>query len=61
MNESELKAEASMNLPPGFTCADCKFFYYCKGLFECDETNTRCDWAPSRFSLSTTSPRVRQD
>lgn len=56
-NEAELKAEASMKLPPGFRCADCRFITYCKGLFECDESNTWCDWAPSRFSLSPAATR----
>jgi len=50
-NEAELKAEESMKLPAGCTCADCRYLRLCTELFEVDETNTHCDWAPSRFVL----------
>lgn len=46
----EQKANESMNLPQGKTCADCKWFKpKCEWLISCPPTNTRCDWAPSRF------------
>lgn len=56
--ESEL--QASMNLPVGFTCADCRHIPRCKALFGCDETNSWCDWAPSRFSMSTVAAQKAQ-
>lgn len=42
-------------LPPGKTCADCRYFKRCEALFECNPTNTACDWDPSRFSSPYTS------
>ena len=38
-----------MKLPTGKTCGDCFWIASCKALFGCPETNTTCDWAPSRF------------
>jgi hypothetical protein len=40
-----------MALPADKTCFDCGFHYHCKRLFGCAETNTTCDWSPSRFSM----------
>jgi hypothetical protein len=40
-----------MQLPAGKTCIDCRAYYYCRRLFGCPDTNTTCDWSPSRFSL----------
>ncbi|ARP86262.1 hypothetical protein [Bordetella genomosp. 9] len=38
-----------MNLPAGTTCGDCAHIYRCKTIFGHTETDTRCDWSPSRF------------
>lgn len=38
-----------MALPAGKTCRDCFNYARCKMLFKCGESNTECDWAPSRF------------
>lgn len=46
----EQKANESMKLPAGKTCADCRWFAKCKWLISCPPTNTTCDWAPSRFA-----------
>ena len=42
-----------MKLPTGKTCGDCFWLRSCKALFGCPETNTTCDWAPSRFIPAT--------
>lgn len=47
--QSDNEIEQSMKLPEGRTCADCKWIARCKVLIDCDESNTECDWAPSRF------------
>jgi len=41
-----------MNLPAGVTCGDCFHIARCKALFGHVETDTRCDWAPSRFTAN---------
>jgi hypothetical protein len=41
--------KSTMQLPTGKTCADCGHFKRCAWLISCAPTNTRCDWAPSRF------------
>jgi hypothetical protein len=41
--------EDKMNLPPGVKCGDCAHIYRCKAIFGHVETDTRCDWAPSRY------------
>ena len=38
-----------MNLPKGVTCGDCVHIRRCKGMFGHTETDTYCDWSPSRF------------
>jgi hypothetical protein len=40
-----------MQLPAGRTCGDCASFNTCKVLFGRAPSNTRCDWAPSRFMI----------
>lgn len=56
---TDKEANESMNLPTGFTCSDCKYFKRtCEWLISCKPENVRCDWAPSRFSLSIDSPKV---
>jgi hypothetical protein len=39
-----------MKLPEGETCNDCYHFTRCIALFGAKETNTTCDWSPSRFN-----------
>jgi len=38
-----------MDLPEGKTCGDCVHIYRCKAIFGHVETDTTCDWSPSRF------------
>lgn len=38
-----------MNLPMGKKCGDCFHISRCKAMFGHIETDTRCDWSPSRF------------
>lgn len=38
-----------MRLPAGKTCGDCVHIYRCKAMFGHVETDTSCDWSPSRF------------
>lgn len=38
-----------MNLPRGMTCGNCVHIDRCKAMFGHVETDTRCDWSPSRF------------
>lgn len=39
-----------MRLPPGITCGDCVHIKRCKAIYGHTESDTRCDWSPSRFS-----------
>jgi len=41
-----------MQLPVGTTCGDCAHIYRCKAIFGHVETDTYCDWSPSRFHRS---------
>ena len=43
-----------MRLPVGTTCGDCRHIGRCKAMFGHVETDTYCDWSPSRF----VAPRV---
>lgn len=38
-----------MKLPAGTKCGDCRHIYRCKAIFGHTETDTYCDWSPSRF------------
>ena len=38
-----------MRLPAGAKCGDCQSIYRCKSIFGHVETDTHCDWSPSRF------------
>lgn len=38
-----------MKLPKEVTCGDCRHIYRCKAIFGHTETDTYCDWSPSRF------------
>lgn len=41
---------ATMELPPGQTCADCVHFKRtCEWLISCTPERTQCDWWPIRF------------
>lgn len=37
-----------MKLPQGKTCGDCAHIRRCKAIFGHVETDTYCDWSPSR-------------
>ena len=39
-----------MRLPVGTTCGDCRHIGRCKAIFGHVETDTYCDWSPSRFT-----------
>lgn len=39
-----------MRLPVGATCGDCVHIKRCKAIFGHVESDTYCDWSPSRFS-----------
>ncbi len=38
-----------MRLPAGVTCGQCVHIYRCKSIYGHVETDTYCDWSPSRF------------
>lgn len=38
-----------MRLPAGVTCGNCHHIQRCKAIFGHTETDTYCDWSPSRF------------
>jgi len=38
-----------MRLPKGVTCGDCVHARRCTLIFGHTETDTYCDWSPSRF------------
>lgn len=38
-----------MDLPVGKTCGDCVHLPRCKAIYGHVETDTSCDWSPSRF------------
>lgn len=44
-----------MKLPAGATCGNCRHIHRCKALFGHTETDTYCDWSPSRFSSGLSS------
>jgi hypothetical protein len=46
-----------MRLPQGTTCGDCRHIRRCKAMFGHTETDSYCDWSPSRFALL--SPQER--
>ena len=56
MARSKRRTDDDMKLPDGETCGNCYWFRRCKGLFGCAETNTTCDWAPSRFLKAARPP-----
>lgn len=38
-----------MRLPKGVACGNCAHIRRCKAIFGHVETDTYCDWSPSRF------------
>lgn len=38
-----------MRLPAGAKCGDCQSIQRCKAMFGHVDTDTYCDWSPSRF------------
>ncbi len=38
-----------MQLPKGVSCGNCFHILRCKAIFGHTETDTYCDWSPSRF------------
>lgn len=57
MNNKEQKAlnydptdPYKMKLPNGEYCGNCHHIRRCNFIFGHDETDTYCDWSPSRFS-----------
>ena len=38
-----------MRLPKGSNCGNCHHIRRCKAIFGHTETDTYCDWSPSRF------------
>lgn len=38
-----------MRLPKGVTCGDCVHIRRCSAIYGHTETDTYCDWSPSRF------------
>jgi hypothetical protein len=51
---------SDMNLPAGRTCADCAHVERCRWLISVTETNTHCDWSPSRFRLPLVPPSEKR-
>ncbi len=44
-----------MRLPVGVTCGICQHIRRCKAIFGHVETDTYCDWSPSRFVAGITT------
>ncbi len=42
-----------MRLPSGVTCGDCVHIRRCKLIYGHVETDTYCDWSPSRLQRTT--------
>lgn len=43
-----------MRLPTGVTCGDCVHIRRCKMIYGHVETDTYCDWSPSRLQVRRT-------
>lgn len=50
-----------MRLPPGTTCGNCVHLRRCVLIFGHTETDTICDWSPSRFHARPTVQRLPAD
>lgn len=46
-----------MRLPQGTTCGECAHFRRCSMIFGHTETDTFCDWSPSRFVPVSKAPQ----
>ncbi|MEX0497688.1 hypothetical protein AB3X34_04525 [Raoultella terrigena] len=49
-----------MKLPAGNTCGNCRHLRRCKAMFGHTETDTYCDWSPSRFVVESASILLRE-
>ena len=49
-----------MNLPVGLTCGDCIHIRKCKAIYGHGETDTSCDWSPSKFQAAKKQPHAIQ-
>lgn len=49
-----------MKLPVGATCGNCRHIRRCKSMFGHTETDTYCDWSPSRFVVGSASISLRE-
>lgn len=49
-----------MLLPEGKTCGNCRHIRRCKAMFGHTETDTYCDWSPSRFVVEPASISLRE-
>lgn len=49
-----------MLLPAGKSCGDCSHIRRCKAIFGHTETDTYCDWSPSRFVVDSSSILLRE-
>ena len=45
-----------MALPVGSTCGDCMHINKCKAMYGHTETDTSCDWSPSKFNPAKQPP-----
>lgn len=50
-----------MRLPAGTTCGNCVHLYRCVMIFGHTETDTICDWSPSRFHARPTVQHLPAD
>ena len=48
-----------MRLPVGTTCGDCAHILRCKAIFGHVETDTYCDWSPSRLLRARQAPTAQ--
>ncbi|MDU4655502.1 MAG: hypothetical protein E6Y40_12120 [Klebsiella oxytoca] len=49
-----------MELSAGNTCGNCRHIRRCKAMFGHTETDTYCDWSPSRYVVESTSILLRE-
>ncbi|WP_404652185.1 hypothetical protein [Raoultella terrigena] len=49
-----------MLLPAGKFCGDCTHIRRCKAIFGHTETDTYCDWSPSRFVVDSSLILLRE-
>jgi hypothetical protein len=47
---ADWEAEYDMLLPDGVTCKDCWWFLKCNTIYGSKESDTRCQFHPSKFS-----------